>query len=127
MNAGETFRFADPRVEEHLWIVISDPGTDVADPVVIVRLTTLRRGRERTCILDVGDHPFITHVTVVDYGAAMEVADGNLDGMLGSALAYKQEPMRADVLSRIREGASESPEIPLGCRGILVKQGLIEE
>jgi len=126
MRAGDTFRFADKRLEQHLWVIISDPLIDVADPVVIVRLTTNRRGRDRTCVLQPGDHPFITHETVVDYEEALETSNPCLDGFVGHGHAFLQEPATPEVLSRIRQGAAVSPRIPEGCKEILIRQGLIE-
>jgi len=126
MRAGDTFRFADRALEKHLWIVISDPVLDVADRVVIVRLTTYREGRECTCILQPGDHPFITHATVVDYGWALDISNAGLESFVGDGKAFLQDPVRPEVLGRIRQGAAKSEFISEGCQEILIKQGLIE-
>ncbi len=125
MRAGDTFRFADRALEKHLWIVISDPMLDVTDPVVIVRLTTCRKGRDRTCILQPGDHPFIAHATVVDYDWALVISNAGLEGFVGHGQAFLQEPIRPQVLGRIRQGAAESEFMPEGCKEILINQGLI--
>ncbi len=126
MRAGDTFRFSDRVLERHLWVVISDPLLDVADRVVIVRFTTYRKGRDATCLLQPGDHPFIVHPTVVDYAEALDISNAGLDGFVGSGKAFLQEPVTPALLGRIRQGAAESAFLPEGCREILIKQGLIE-
>jgi len=126
MRAGDTFRFADRALEKHLWIVISDPMLDVADPVVVVRLTTYREGRDCTCVLQPGDHPFITHATVVDYEWALDIPNAGLEGFVGDGRAFLREPVGSEVLGRIRQGAAESEFMPEGCKEILVRQGLID-
>jgi hypothetical protein len=125
MKAGDTFRWADRALEKHLWIVISDPLLDVADDVAIVRLTTRRKDSDCTCILQPGDHPFITHETVVDYGCALDISNAGLEGFVGNGKAFLRERVSAEVLDRIRQGAAESGDMPEGCKEILIRQGLI--
>ena len=48
----------------HLWIAVTEPQPD-SSQIVIVSLTTLRYDRDQTVILQPGDHPFITHQTIV--------------------------------------------------------------
>jgi hypothetical protein len=93
MQAGDTFRFTDRKLEEHLWVVMSDPMLDVADPVVVVRLTTYRRGRESACILQPGDHESIQHKTAVDYEWALDISNAGLEGFVGSGRAIRREPV----------------------------------
>jgi len=126
MRAGDTFRFADRALEKHLWVVISDPLMDVTDSVVIVRFTTQRDGRDCTCVLQPGDHPLISHATVVDYDWALDIPNAALEGFASDGQAFLQEPVSPEVLGRIRQGAAESDFMPEGCKEILIKQGLIE-
>jgi len=125
MNAGDTFLFLDIP-QKHLWIVISDPAANPTDPVVIVSLTTHRGNVDETCVLNVGDHPFIKHATSVFYAKAMSWPKGRLEGLARSGRVEIREPLDPEVLGRIRVGASESWRIPEGCRKILISQGLIE-
>lgn len=128
MKAGDTFTFVEKTVDvhRHLWAIISDPLIDIADPVVIVSFTTYREGKDATCVLQPGDHPFIKHQTAVDYGRAVDAPNAGLDACADRGELVLQEPLRPDILQRIRHGAAESPFIPEGCRMILVKQGLID-
>lgn len=62
----------------------------------------------------------------MDYEEALEISNPGLDGFVGQGLAFLQEPVSPEVLSRIRQGAAVSPRIPEGCREILIRHGLIE-
>jgi len=126
MQAGDTFRFAEREIEEHLWVVISDPMLDVADPVIVVRLTTYRRGRESACILQPGEHEFVEHATAVDYEWALDIPNAALEGFVGSGKAIRLKRLAPGVLDRIRRGIGDSNLMPEGCKAVLVKQGLIE-
>jgi hypothetical protein len=60
MKAGDTFYISDRGVDTHLWVVISDPDRD-AERVVLVSMTTYEGYKEAVCLLDVGDHPRVSH------------------------------------------------------------------
>lgn len=128
MEAGDTFIFVERGIDahRHLWAVISDPLIDVAAPVVIVSFTTYKKGKDGTCILQPGDHPFIKHCTVVNYRGAVDVSNSGLEGCANNSSLVLQGRLKPPVLERIREGAAVSPFIPEGCRKILSDQGLID-
>lgn len=128
MKAGDTFTVVDTAVDlhRHLWVIISDPLIDVTDPVIIVNFTTYKEGKDPTCILQAGDHPFIKHPTAVDYRNAIDVPNAGLEASANRGQVVLQEPLKPEILHRIRQGATESPFIPEGCRMILAKQGLID-
>ena len=67
-------------------------------------MIAVRRKFDATCILDVGDHPFIRHPSCVHYAAMGQRSEAHLPkvGMI-------QEPLREDVLRRVIEGVSASP------------------
>jgi len=125
MQAGYTFVFYGS-LDNHLWVAISDPLIDADQPVVIVSFTSYREGKDPTCILHPGDHSFITRDTAVYYADAREVPHSHLEDLANSGKLVRKDNLTTQVLARIRQGAAESPHIPLGCRKILVEQGLIE-
>jgi len=53
-------------IDEHACIIISDPRKN-PDQVVLTALTTHESYKDDSCLLDVGDHPFITRLTSVSY------------------------------------------------------------
>lgn len=125
MRAGDTFTYFDGS-DKHLWVVISDPDINATDFVVTVNLTTYQVGKESACVLNPGDHPFIKRTTCVQYADARPIASAILDKHLGNGRIVRQTPVSPQILARIRSGAAASCHIPLGCRKILVEQGLIE-
>lgn len=51
MTAGDTFRFADPRLEPHLWIILTDPQRQ---PPVVVIVSTKNLGLDLP-VIEPGD------------------------------------------------------------------------
>jgi hypothetical protein len=76
MHAGDIFLIPD--YDDHLWAIISDPAID-AQNVVMVLFVTRSELYADTCILRVGDHPFIKHDTCVQYPGAKVVSDCRLE------------------------------------------------
>jgi hypothetical protein len=130
MEIGDTFVARDPRVDDHLQIVISDPAQDPTR-VVLVSLTSYDQFahemyKDASCLLYPADHPWIEHATCVSYRDARVVSDQHLDDAVAKGPLEKLEPVRDDVLRRILEGAERTDELPNKCRQILEEQGLIE-
>ena len=113
MRCGDSFLMTGPGGfgKAHLWIAVTDPQPGGAQ-IVIVNLTTLRFDRDQTVILQPGDHPFITHQTVVLYGDSRIVDGQRIDALLrdGTALAHKSCP--AQTLKLIQQGVLSSPYTP---------------
>ena len=121
MEAGDTFKYGRLL---HLWVVLSDPRMDRAK-VVIVNMTT-DDGVDPSCILNATDHPFVQHRTCIRYDMARIVTDVDLEQYVASNTIRPREPVTAEILDRIRQGAAKSPYIPFGCKQVLIDQGLIE-
>lgn len=82
-----------------------------ADAYLAVMLTSLRAFSERTCILDVGDHPFIRHATAVAYREVMRVTGERLAQLTADGITRPRQPLEAPVLDRIRTGFFTSPHL----------------
>jgi hypothetical protein len=121
MQAGDTFKYGR---RLHLWVVVSDPRLDRVR-VLIANMTT-DDGVDPSCILDVGDHPFVEHRTRMRYDMARIVTDAELEGYVASNTIRLHEPVSAEILQRIRQGAAASAYIPFGCKQVLIDQGLTE-
>ena len=65
MNPGDTF-FFEGAVDNHLWMVLSDPAQNDKE-VLIVHFATWKRWWDQACIINVGEHSFITRKTIVAY------------------------------------------------------------
>jgi hypothetical protein len=124
MKAGDTFRPADPTVDIHLWVIISDPVQD-ASRVLIVSLTTFKPKKESVCLLDIGDHPFIRHQTCVAYNLANAPSLAQLERARDSGDLIPDVPVSDEVLRRIREGAALSTKLSIEHGELLDSQELI--
>jgi hypothetical protein len=124
MKPGDTFRPADPTVDIHLWVIVSDPARNASE-VLIVSLTTFKPKKESVCLLDVGDHPFIKHKTCVAYNLANAPSLEQLERARDSGALIPDVPVSADVLKRIREGAALSTKLSIEHGDLLDSQGLL--
>jgi hypothetical protein len=124
MDAGSTFLVAKKEVDDHLWIVASDPQVD-ADHVLIVNMTTLNSRKEQACLIEAGEHPWVRHRTCINYEDSKIVSLDKLRTLKNCGLIAPQEPLAPRLLQRVRAGAAVSKRIPLDNKNVLVEQGLI--
>ncbi len=123
MEAGFTFTMV--ALDQHLWVVLSDPVKD-PENVLLVNLTTLGPRKEQACVLTHNDHPWVRHPTCVNYGDAVVTTLAKLrDAKNGGAITL-QDPVSAALLQRMREGALASERMSLDNADILINQGLID-
>lgn len=101
---------------KHLYFVISDP--DVDNNVLLVNLTTMRNkpGEDKSCILNIGDHPFIKHKSIIDYKRAVSydairLLRAKFNTSLRSIIQFKEE-LDDEILLKIQQGAQTSPLFP---------------
>jgi hypothetical protein len=126
MKAGDTFRPAENTVDQfiHLWVIISDPEQD-PDEVLIVSLTEYHPKKDTACILGPGDHPFIHKKTCVAYNLANAPSLDELVRARDRGDLVPNDPMRPDVLERIRKQSSLSTKMDPAYWDILERQGLV--
>lgn len=98
-----------PYYTPHLYIVISPI---INGMVVFVNITTPKWGSDDTCILRIGDHDFITHDSIINYGDAKETKVDLLREAISKRYMTPQPPISADILKRIQEGAWKSKAFP---------------
>lgn len=126
IREGHTFLLDRPDLDDHLWVIISDPVLDY-EHVVIVNLTTWREKGDPTCIVEEGEHEWVKHTTCVNYRKAKVVRDKFLDACDAKGYVKWLGPVDNDLLGRIRAGAAESPFTPHKVSDILNEQGLLPE
>jgi hypothetical protein len=91
----------------HLWVVVTDPNAQ--GMCVIVNVTTLKHICDKTVVLCVGEHPFITHDSIVFYADAQIVLAGAIDNAIRGGVAQKKEDCPLPTLQRIQQGLLDSP------------------
>jgi hypothetical protein len=125
VRAGDTFFLTSRAVDTHLWVVISDPEKD-AERVVLVSVTTYEPHKEAVCLLDVADHPTISHKSCIAYNEARMTTLGTLIGLRDGGHLNPQAPVSAELLACIRAGVSRSTRIKYKYIEILLDQEVIE-
>ena len=113
-------------LEQHLWAIISDPKQS-NNEIVIVNFTTYKnKGYEDTsCIVEVGEHPFITNKSYIFYRRSRIVDLSKLELFYRTSELKPQDRLSPELLEKIRVGAKESPFLPFGVERILSMQELI--
>ena len=122
LSAGDTFITISKSIRDHLWIVISDPSVD-SEKVLIVNLTTWKEEKDQSCILEEGEHPFISHKSVISYADAQDTSIENLTAVQDSNQIVLRKPVDDAILTRIRDGLWRSPHSKQGHKAILNEQG----
>lgn len=125
---GTAFRQSQDR--SHLWFVISDPVQYPDDLVVYVNMTTLQPVRyqhdpenDQSCVLYVGDHPAVDHLSCIAYWFAHDAWLYRLEA--DSCCEIHPTPASAELLARMREGAAQTRHLERRMKKILRDQGLI--
>jgi hypothetical protein len=125
VKAGDTFLLKDKAVDGHLWIIISDPDVN-EDQVLFVSMTSYDITKEKVCLLDVGDHPFIIHKTCIAYEFAKTAPLKDLTALRDQGLLTMSQPVTAELLERIRQGVSLSRRIGVEHVNLMIVQGLLD-
>jgi hypothetical protein len=110
LAAGDTF------VTEHLWFVLSDP--DANGEVVCVSLTSHENHEDGTTICRRGEHPFITHDSIVLYASARRMQVAAIEAAINATIGRVRRDARCsdELLERIRRGAIQSVFTPNGIK-----------
>jgi hypothetical protein len=123
VKPGDTF-LSDPiDGTPHLSIVVVD--VPVTQEILVVSVTTYNDEKDPTCLLKVGDHPFIRHESCISYRNARRVSHVALQALIDHGRLISHERMCSSVLERIISGLDVSTSIPLGIIGWLQTHGLI--
>jgi len=120
MRAGDTFFPIARERLPHLWLVITSPGAD--RQLAIVNVTTKRLGSDETCVLQIGDHPFIRHDSVVLYEKAQTADADDLEGAMVELHLEARTPLPPAVLARVQSGALSSVFTPRGVKAMVRRE-----
>jgi hypothetical protein len=95
-----------PYTTPHLYIIISSIIDEI---VVFVNITTPKWDSDNTCIINVGDHSFVKHQSIINYGDAKETRVEYLREAVSNKFITPHDPVSPDLLQRIQAGALNSP------------------
>ena len=129
LEIGSTFvNIACPNMTSHLCVVLSHPSYN-PNKVVFVRISTWRDEaielNDSSCIVNVGDHPFIRHKSYVYYREAMCRPLSILQQGIEKSVLQPHKNCTDDFLERILDGAANSKFTPNEILEILQEQELI--
>jgi hypothetical protein len=125
VQAGDTFLLGDKQVDDHLWVILSDPTKD-AQRVLLVSLTTAAPHKESVCLIQPDEHPWVRHETCVAYDKAKAVSLDQLSDLKNKGFIQLQAPVSAILLQRIRDRAGDSVDLAMELADILSEQGLVD-
>ncbi len=98
--------------KEHLYIIIAVIDNDTK--ALFVNITTEKEDYDTSCILRVGDHEFITHDSVINYGEATITEIDKLEEAISKGRLKPHRPVTDNLLIRIVNGAKTSDAFPEG-------------
>ncbi len=96
--------------------------------MLIVNITSHKGSNvDESCILKIGDHPWITRTSYVNYleSEVKVIKASEYAALLSKAQIHPQKPLGSDVLARLLTGAAVTGLLGLGQRELLENQGLI--
>ena len=96
----------------HLYFVITTPVSPDSK-ILLVNATTKREGSDLSCELEPGDHPRITHESVIQYGEAFVITARDLERAEQKLPGHykKVEPASPSLIRRIQEAGLKSPHL----------------
>lgn len=96
----------------HLFFVITTPVSPDSK-ILLVNATTKRKGSDLSCVLEPGDHPRITHESVIQYANPYVTTPRQLEqGEQTLPNLYKKvEPASPSLIRRIQEAGLRSPHL----------------
>lgn len=104
-----------PRSTEHLWIVLTKPQGPLRE-AICAYITTLRSDSDTTVVVNVGDHVFIKHKSVINYSQArclsLEAVDKLLSKRTHSFASAILDQYDLTLLEEIKEGLLRSKSTP---------------
>jgi hypothetical protein len=111
-------------MDNHLWVVVSDPARDETR-VAVVNFTTYLPFKDGTCRIKPGEHPFVTKETCIEFSGCQIVTLGFLEDRKDRGHLVMDAPLVLSLLERIRSAAMASPQSPFELQSILIDQGLV--
>jgi len=124
MNAGDTLVIPEPDTsyDSHLWMVISDPAQ--SDECLIVNFTSWRADKDQACVVEVGEHPYLTGKTCINFRDAKLCKLSDLEILISSRRLKAHAPLSPALLNKIRDAVPES-RMRWDCVQFLRDQGVV--
>jgi len=128
MQAGDTFLLLDVLTHvHHLYVILSDPNQS-QEQIYCAMVSTRGDGKEESCILHAGEHPFVKHDSVMVYKMPPAVLESlaQLNLWKEKGLLKFRHSVASDVLERIHQGYVQSRYCTDRVYQLLARQGLVD-
>lgn len=109
--AGRTLHLPSDLTDRmHLYVAITSPEGYPEETIVIVNFTSdgSQRSYDTTVTLDIGDHRFIKHGTVVNYSDAEIATVDYIQRAIRSGLSSFDDDCSDELLETLQKGALDS-------------------
>lgn len=95
----------------HLFIVITDNGPNGEH--LLVNVTSIKAGikHDDTCLVHVGDHPFIKHPSYAEYRRAEVASAAHISKMVQGFVYKPSDDASATLVQMLRDGIEDSPYV----------------
>jgi hypothetical protein len=87
--------------------------------ILVCNFTDDVRGVDRTCVVNIGDHPNITKASVVNFPKIDHCETGLPLDALTRLIESRKAPLSPELLVRIRQGVLDSPRVPPKIKSLL--------
>jgi hypothetical protein len=124
IEPGCSFQFAGRFKDDHLWFVVSDCRSNPGE-VLILNVSTWREWSDPSCILNAGDHSFVSHKSCIRYDMAATIGLDRLYAMLDAGLIILHGYAGRELMDKILDGAAQSDRLAMDYKKLLSEQGLI--
>lgn len=94
----------------HLFIICNDTCRLGAN--LLVNISSFYDGCDDTCVLNVGDHDFVTHASYVFYAEATIMKAAGIKNGFDRGVLTPRDPLIDPVFERVIEGINKSPDTP---------------
>ena len=79
---------------------------------MLVNISTYYDGCDDTCVLNLGDHDFVTHGSYVFYAEAIIMRATGIENGFNKGVLTPQRPLQDAVFERVISGINRSPDTP---------------
>jgi hypothetical protein len=113
-NVGDALKVPGLNGVPHLHVIIWGPGQipneEAEEVYVLACFDSINEGQahDPACVLTVGDHPFITHDTYVNYRMIRCAEGQHIDLMVNDGNWVADQPATRALLHKMRTGICES-------------------
>ncbi len=110
LTVGNTLLICTPpNNKEHLFIIIAIETT--SDSALLVNITSPKIGCDNSCCINVGEHPFLTYISVINCADSRITPLANLEYCLTNGIFKKHTPVSEKLLKKIQNAALKSPDM----------------